>query len=181
MEDFENLLGWLSPNREQAAIRYEDIRRRLIRIFMHRGCVVAEDLADETIERVTRKIKEVRKTYGPDDDPAPYFYKVSQFIYKEYRKRICEPVPPPPPEDEGDDDLEPQLDCLDRCLDTLAADDRELILAYYPSQERNIDGRKKLAERVGLSLNALRIKACRIRSALEDCVYECLKKQTNVK
>lgn len=174
MDDFQNLLGWLGPNPDQAATKYENIRRRLIRIFMHRGCVVAEDLADETIERVTKKISEIRKTYSPDDDPAPYFYRVSYYIHQEYLKRKYDPAPPPPEEKE---DLEPELDCLDRCLETLATEDRDLILAYYPGQERNIDGRKKLAELLGLSLNALRIRACRLRSELEDCVRKCLKKR----
>ncbi|HEY0047746.1 MAG TPA: hypothetical protein VGB68_00565, partial [Pyrinomonadaceae bacterium] len=54
-ENFDVLLNWLDRNREIAGQKYEKIRRRLIRIFLGRGCFEAEELADETINRVTRK------------------------------------------------------------------------------------------------------------------------------
>ena len=40
-EAFDELLAWLNPDRERAGRKYEDIRQRLIRIFMHRGCLTA--------------------------------------------------------------------------------------------------------------------------------------------
>jgi hypothetical protein len=40
-----------------------------------------------------------------------------------------------------------------------------------------IENRKKLAERLGVTLNALRARANRIRSNLEKCVVNCLKRQ----
>ena len=49
---FDDLLDWLASNREQAGHKYEAIRRRLITIFTGRGCCDAEDLADETMNRV---------------------------------------------------------------------------------------------------------------------------------
>ena len=169
---FDTLLAWLHSDRNQAATRYEEIRRGLIRIFMHRGCPIAEDLADETIERVTQKVNKVRKIYNPDDNPARYFFRVAHFIHREYLKRRLEPVPPPPIEK---DDIENELDCLDRCLDRLAPEDRELILAYYPSEGKNLEARKTLATNTGLGLNVLRIRTHRIRTRLETCIRECLK------
>ena len=52
-EDFDRLLRWLDANLEAAGKEYEAIRQRLIKIFARRGCSEAEDLADETINRVT--------------------------------------------------------------------------------------------------------------------------------
>ena len=49
-EMFDRFLFWLDPNREEAAIKYEAIRRKLIKIFTCRGCIDAEDLADVTID-----------------------------------------------------------------------------------------------------------------------------------
>jgi hypothetical protein len=43
-EAFDALLDWLDPDREQAGIKYEQIRLRLIKIFTGRGCSDAEDL-----------------------------------------------------------------------------------------------------------------------------------------
>ena len=65
-EAFDALLDWLDPDREQAGMKYEQIRSRLIKIFTGRGCVDAEELADETINRVTRKLKEIQEEFTGD-------------------------------------------------------------------------------------------------------------------
>jgi len=62
---------------------------------------------------------------------------------------------------------------LDACLASLAPADRDLILDYYQGEQRSkIEGRRVLASRLRLSVNALSIKACRIRNKLELCVRE---------
>ena len=61
-EAFDALLKWLDSDREQAAMKYEDIRKRLIKIFTGRDCVEAEDLADETINRVVSKLDELEQS-----------------------------------------------------------------------------------------------------------------------
>ena len=64
-EAFDSLLSWLDPDREWAGEKYEVIRARLIKVFAYRGCHTPEELADETINRVAKKIDEVsacRKT-----------------------------------------------------------------------------------------------------------------------
>jgi RNA polymerase sigma factor (sigma-70 family) len=169
----------LHPDRDHAGRKYEDIRRRLIRIFIHRGCTAAEDLADETIVRVTRKVRDVRAEYNPGDDPALYFYGVARNVYREYLKRRPEPpppTPPPVPAPDETDDVTPQYDCLEKCLKHLTLQNRELILEYYRSEEGpKIESRKKLASRFGLALNALRIRTHRIRVELKECVQDCLR------
>lgn len=181
MDNFDELLGWLHSDRDEAGRKYEDIRRRLIRVFIHRGCTTAEDLADETITRVTRKVLEVKAAYNPGDDPALYFYGVARNVYREYLKRKPEPLlspPTAPPQEgtDGTDDSSLQYDCLEKCLKHLTPQNRELIMEYYQSGEgANIENRKKLASRLGLALNALRIRAHRIRAELKKCVLECVK------
>jgi len=69
-EAFDNLLAWLDPDRERAGQKYEDIRFKLIRNFARRGCSIAEDLTDETINRVSRKALEIAQAYV--GDPALY-------------------------------------------------------------------------------------------------------------
>ena len=96
-ESFDALLDWLDPDREVAGQKYEDIRQRLIRIFASRGCAAAEDLSDETINRVANKVREVRPTYV--GNPALYFYAVGNKVHREYLRRKPQPVPPPPPTD----------------------------------------------------------------------------------
>ncbi len=52
----DSLLAWLDPDRDRAGAKYEAIRTRLIKVFVCRGCPEAEDLADETINRVASKL-----------------------------------------------------------------------------------------------------------------------------
>lgn len=177
MDNFDELLGWLHPDdRDHAGRKYEDIRRRLIRIFIHRGCLTPEDLADETINRVARKVHEIRAGYNPDDDPALYFYGVARNVFREYLKRRPDPALPPPVE--GADEVTPEYDCLEKCLGHLTPQNRELILEYYRDEEgAKIERRKKLARHFGLALNALRIRTHRIRAELKKCVLNCLKER----
>lgn len=168
---FDSLLAWLDADREQAGKKYESIRQRLIKIFTCRGCLDAEELADETINRVTVKAPLIAKEYT--GDPALYFYGVAQKVFLEsLRKRP--PVVMPPPVVRSDE-IEQEYECLERCMGQLSQSNRELVLEYYQNDKRaKIDHRKKLAERLGIAQNALRIRAHRIRVSLQQCVMVCL-------
>jgi DNA-directed RNA polymerase specialized sigma24 family protein len=171
-EAFDQLLGWLNPEREQAAARYEEIRRRLIMIFTCRGCPEAEDLADETFDRVTRKVQEIAPTYI--GDPALYFYGVAHNVHLEYVRKQFRSVPAPPPA-LVEDEVTPAYECLEECMRKLSAAERALVLQYYQEEKRaKIEQRKLLAERLGIALNALRIRAYRIRATLQKCVQACV-------
>ena len=84
-ESFDALLKWLSADRDQAGQIYEEIRLRLIRIFTARACTEAEDLADETMNRVASKLPEIGGTYS--GDPAVYFYAVANNVHLESLRR----------------------------------------------------------------------------------------------
>ena len=55
-EAFARLLAALDPDRERAGLRYENIRRKLIEFFEARGSNSPADNADETINRVARRL-----------------------------------------------------------------------------------------------------------------------------
>lgn len=84
-ESFDKLLAWLHPDREQAGQRYEDIRRKLIKLFLSRGCNQPEELTDETINRVAQKIDKILEEYV--GDPEYYFFAVA--------RRVCRGSLPP--------------------------------------------------------------------------------------
>lgn len=173
-ESFDELLAWLNPHREQAGRKYEDIRNRLIRIFMHRGCTVSEELADETINRVARKVHEIKVDYV--GDPALYFYGVARNVYIDHVKQRPEPPSVIPVEEL--EELEPEYDCLEKCLGELTPQNRELVLEYYREKEgAKIKHHKEMARRLGIAVNALRIRMCRVRANLKECMRECLKAQ----
>lgn len=173
-ESFDALLAWLDPDREQAGRKYEDIRRRLIKIFTCRGCATPEDLADESINRVMRRLKDIREGYT--GDRALYFFGVAHKVFLEYIKN-----PPPPaqmPAPESSDETEREYTCLEHCVESLQPKNRELVIRYYQQEKRaKIDDRKQLAAQLGIALNALRIRAHRIRANLQKCMHECLERQ----
>lgn len=174
-ELFEELLDWLNPDRDQAGREYEDIRRRLIKMFTCRGCFEPEDQTDKTIDRVARKLEEIKDTYvGPR---PPYFYVVASNILREWLRIKPLAPPPPPPPDDDKDELEQRHSCLDDCMKLQLPENQEIVWQYYQQEKRaKIDRRKGLAERLGITLNALRIRAFRIRASLQECVQDCMKR-----
>ena len=54
--EFDALLASLAPRRDLAGEKYEAVRRMLTRYFEWRHCVPPEDCADETIDRVARRL-----------------------------------------------------------------------------------------------------------------------------
>lgn len=175
-ELFEALLDWLGPDREVAGEKYEHIRRALIKIFISHGFSDPEDLADEAINRVARRLPEIMADY--EGDQALYFYGVAKKISHEQRRR---PVPhSPPPIPSSDDDDDPEYECLEKCLQELTPQNRELVLQYYQEEKQaKIDNRRKLADKLGIAMNALRIRAHRIRHSLELCVRTCVGQMTD--
>jgi DNA-directed RNA polymerase specialized sigma24 family protein len=74
---------------------------------------------------------------------------------------------------------EQRLECLDDCVRSLPPKNLELITQYHQEEGgAKIERRKELAKRLKIPLNALRIRAYRIRGELELCVGDCLKRAT---
>jgi RNA polymerase sigma factor (sigma-70 family) len=170
--NFDALLAWLHPERERAALKYEQIRLRMIRIFICRGSAIAEELADRTFDRVMRKLPDFVGYYS--GDPALYFYGVAKNIFRESLRDETTNVLPSPKQSPTEDDAV-EYDCLDKCMDELPPESRRLVLSYYEeTRQKKIDSRKRLAEELGIDLNALRIRVHRLRVRLEECVRHCV-------
>lgn len=168
---FDRLLDWLAPDREQAAMRYEEIRRKLIQIFEARGCSAPDELADQTFDRVCDKVQEIAWNYT--GDPARYFYGVAQKIHLESlrRKPRSRFVPPP---NQGPE-IEREYQCLEDCMARLPEKTRLMVLDYYSEEKRAlIEKRKAMAERLGINAAALRLRMQRVREDLRKCVKECM-------
>jgi len=170
-DEFDQLLGWLDPDRERAGQLYEKIRWRLIAILASRGCSDAEELADETIDRVSRRVADIRATYV--GDPAIYFLGVMNNVHHEYLKRA--PLPRLVPSEVQEETNEEVHVCLDTCLSRLAPHARQLIEQYYAENRRaRIDLRRLIARRFGIKSSTLRLRALRIRAKLQECIVRCM-------
>lgn len=181
---FRQFLRWLDEGVDSSGERYLEIRRRLVLYFDRKNCAAPDDLADETLSRVAAKLNEQGEI--TDLAPAHYCYVTARFVFLEHlrrpeRKRTsldqlahaseARYARSMPETDVVLNDKEKLLDSLERCLSHLSAEDRELILEYYRGDGRaKIASRRRLAERLTLSANALSIRACRIRSKVEECV-----------
>lgn len=180
-ESLQLLLSWLAPDAEQAGERYEIIRRSLVKFFIWNGYADAEGLADETINRVTRRLPEIIHEYT--GDPALYFYGVAKLIVKEEqraaRARALHPPvdPPAPPSPEEEQAAGLLQRCLDECLEKLSPENRKLILQYYQERgQTKIDRRKEIAQQLDIKATNLRVRMHRIRTTLHACIDECMKR-----
>ena len=174
-EDFDRLLMWLDPDPERAGLTYEKIRWRLVAILASRGCTCPEELADDTIDRVARRVIDIQASYVGDQ--AIYFLGVMNNVHHEYLKRPM--MPRPPALDDNAETKERTYRCLEKCLDKLSANSRRMIEQYYAEDKRaKIDLRKRIAAELGIGLSTLRLRALRIRDKLQTCISQCLEMES---
>ena len=179
---FNKFLAWLDGGTDSEGRNYLDIRERLVTFFDRKNCLNADELADETINRVARRLEEEGEIES--ETPAKFCYITAKFVFLEYL-RSSEKASVPIDDvllksndySEESELKEKRLDCLEHCTEKLEAENRRLIVHYYFGEERaKIENRRKLAENLGITLNALSIRACRIRDKLEVCVRKCVEK-----
>ena len=181
---FDKLLNLLdASDRESAGAKYESLRVRLIKFFEWRNCENAEELTDIVFDRLVKKIADGEQI----QNVSAYSANIARFVLLEDSRRRekffssieenseAENVA----KNESDDDelKSARLNCLDKCLAEFSDENRRLVVAYYDTNERTmITIRKKLADALGISLNVLRIRVCRLKAKLEDCTKDCCRK-----
>ena len=169
------LLARLHADTEQAGHEYERLRRALVRFFDWRGALAPDECADETFDRLARRLAEDSQV----EDVGQYAYGIARHVLLERRRQKVassleespEPAAPPVPPD----DDEPLRDCFDRCLGKMQEDGRSLVLEYYEGERSvKIANRRRIAKALGLTDNALRSRVQRLRDGLEACVRVCV-------
>jgi DNA-directed RNA polymerase specialized sigma24 family protein len=181
---FHQFLSWLDEGVDSGGEKYLEMRRRLVCYFDRKKCPSPDELADESLNRVARRLEEEGGVI--DSPPARYCYIVAKFVFLEYLRRAehghvslderstAASLQVFSEFDDTQDYREKLLDCLEHCLRNLHPTARALIFDYYRDEQHNkIESRKALAAKLGVTMNALSIRACRIRDKLEDCVSEC--------
>jgi DNA-directed RNA polymerase specialized sigma24 family protein len=172
-ELFEALLEWLDSDRDKAGQRYEAIRAGLVRMFVSKGISDAGHSADETMDRVMKRLPEIRETYV--GDPTKYFHGVARNLIREAMrgKEVATEVLPESLTTEPD--LSDTSECLSKCLKLLPRDKRELILDYHLYHgHAKIEHHRQMASELAISEGALRTRAHHLRVSLEKCVHQCI-------
>ena len=174
---FDGFLATLDRDRDKAGEKYEYIRLKLLKYFQWCGSAAPDIDADETINRVTRRIYEGQDVYNL----TGYIYGVAKLVHAESLKRrnqvraIDEGSLIELPSIGVEAQIANYQECLERCLGRLTDEDRDVITEYYRYKKtEKVDCRKRLAARLGISLNTLRVKMHRQRLNLEACVEKCL-------
>jgi DNA-directed RNA polymerase specialized sigma24 family protein len=179
-ESFAKLLARLAPDKETAGAEYEKLRLMLVRLFDWRGARFPEECADETFNRIARKIDSGESIR----DMIAYCHAVARLVFLETIRKpdqkevSLDEMTPIAALDLEPEDSDKRRQCFKDCLGALPAASRQLILEYYKEEKRDkIDNRMRIAERLGIPLNALRSRSQRVRNKLEECVKNCRRRQ----
>ena len=181
---FSRLLARLGSNSDEAAAQYERLRATLEKFFDWHGAWPPEECADETLDRLTRKLESEIEIV----DVRSYALGIARLVLLEWQRRPATLSSADLPEIADlsapvsrDLEDEPLRTCFDRCLAALPADSRTLVLEYYVAERRaKIDNRRRLAQRFGVSESALRNRVQRVRDRLERCVHTCTTTATEI-
>jgi DNA-directed RNA polymerase specialized sigma24 family protein len=176
-EAFDRFLTTLDGDRDKAGEEYEHIRLQLLKYFQWGGSDVPDIDADETLNRVTRRLDEGQVIHNL----RSYIYGVAKLVRAESLKRrhrkqgLDEASLIHLSAMDVNSETPSYQQCLDRCLSHLRAEDRQILTEYYRYEKsEKITTRKLLAARLGISSNTLRVRMHRQRSILEACVDKCL-------
>ena len=188
-EALDRLLEQLDSDRGRAGEKYEQIRQRLLKLFRWRGCLDFEEYTDKTIDRVARRIAEGAEIQTAS--PYTLFYGVAMNLLKEHWRKsereseALDSLSQSPQSTESPEDIraeeeerkeqQARVECLRRCLGQLTSESLTLIKKYYAEGDvLNKEQRKEIAGELRISVNALRVRAFRIRTEVERCVGACL-------
>src|ERR1043166_9720615 len=78
---FTRLLERLHPDRDQAAAEYEPLRRALVKFFDWRGVWPADECADDTLDRLARKLEGTHV-----EDVQKYVRGIARLVLLERRR-----------------------------------------------------------------------------------------------
>jgi len=170
-ESFARFLNWLDPDRDRAGEAYEQLRYSLSTYFARRRCIYADELVDETLNRVIVKIDE------PIENKMGYCYGVARNVYRESlrkeRPRVdIDDVTLVAPQ--AEEESFPH-ECLDKCLQKLSPDSRDLLLGYFSeAKTQKIEIRQRISNTLKTTQTALRMRIMRMKKTLTLCVKQCM-------
>ncbi len=174
------MLEALDPDPDAAGEKYELLRRKLISYFRWHGARFPEDSSDETLSVTARRMAEGEGIVNVSAYCRGVAGKILLARHREEQRMhaaLEEHQTTSPAEGSSEEDI--RTTAFEQSLQDLPAESRDLILTYYEGElQGKISARKQLAERLGIPLNALRIRACRIRARLEASVRLNIKRRS---
>jgi len=154
----------------------------LIRFFQWNRTEMPEELADEVLDRLARRLNLSSEQI---QDPVRYAVGIARLLLQEQRRKnlrrekaLAELQQSSLDADRREQERilqQERAELLQQCLQSLPEQSRELIFRYYDVDEA-ADYRQQMARAYGISINALRNRALRIRMDLERQLARRLQK-----
>lgn len=182
---WRRLLERLDRDPARANETYRALRGRLIAVLRWRDLPAPEDLADEAFDRTVARLA----AGEPIDNIAAFVFGVANRLTMEAGRHASRHEPLGDADDRRDGEFaapltrehvgevaseQRRLECLERCLDDLPRASRDLIVCYHHGRGRpRIARRQRLAQELGIGLNALRIRMHRLHGRLQVCIDRC--------
>src|ERR1044071_7171283 len=138
---FHQLLTYLDEGTSSEGQRYLQMRERLVAYFDRKNCLNPDELADQTLNRVARRLQEEGQIQS--ETAAKYCYTVARYIFHEHfrrsekedlasselwRRANSVKITAPPRDDPN---REGQLQCLESCVSKLDIPSQQIISQYY--------------------------------------------------
>jgi DNA-directed RNA polymerase specialized sigma24 family protein len=169
---------FLHPDRERAGEVFELLRLKLVEYFRSRDCLYAEELVDETLNRLAKKVAEGEEIR----DALRYCYGLARWVWVEHSRRLeiinrvsIDDLPVAPFVFQASLIRKEREACFQYCLRELPAKDRELVVEYWDHENQSHrDARREIANRLKITMTALRIRVSRIKDKLQACFSDCL-------
>jgi DNA-directed RNA polymerase specialized sigma24 family protein len=175
--EFDRFLFILHPNPERAGEEYVFLWQRLLTFFQSRSCLAPDELADETLNRVAKKI-------AGGEEPrsiSAYSHGFAKNVWLEHLKKpgtnrgSLDDIPPTPSLTLDEISRKERQNCFEKCLREIPVNEAQMLVEYWYHEDRpNRDIRREMAERLEISPTALRIRICRIKSKVDECIKKCL-------
>lgn len=176
-EEFQQLLRQLNAGEPQAWALHEVLHQKLAWFFERDFPLQAEELADEVIGRLARKL-------SSDDigNIAEFAFGIARNLRREHIRHCIVAARLPtalgtqeaPRASDAENSLIAQLDDRTKlrffieCVERLPKSDRKLLLDYYPSHTENLElSRQEIARELGVNMGTLRTRVARLREQLE--------------
>jgi DNA-directed RNA polymerase specialized sigma24 family protein len=172
-DDFAQFLKRLSPDADEAERRYVSLQKKLIGFLGMRDVSDPARDAAETLDRAAVRIS--RGANVPD--VVNYCIGIARNVASEswrrerredtvFRRFIDSLA------DGSAEEVERIQHMLKPCFENLEAESQELLVSYcrIPEGQSHAEHRRRLSEKMGITVRALRTQVSRLRDRLEDCV-----------
>jgi DNA-directed RNA polymerase specialized sigma24 family protein len=171
----ETLLMALAAEPDDAAKAYRIVHARLMRFFDLKNMADPGAMADKVMDRLAANLS--RRGAEQIESPAAFASGIARHLLQEEWRRLArekeairewKAVVP----SGNDDERELTMSSLDHCLDRMPAAKRELLRSYYGwTGAERIAHHRRMADELGVTVNALRNRVLRAREELLACLH----------